>query len=179
MKLAAHFLPETGAVYGRLSKPKSHWLYTTSLPDEVRKASIQLKDEDAVMIVELRIGGGGKGAQSVMPGSTHTSGEQYRWDADGTTTQIEFSALEAAVMKIAVGTILLRHWPPLGGRHDAALTVGGFLCRAGWAADAVADFVATICFVHGEATDPLAHATTLATVPSVTPQAGRSTACLR
>ena len=52
-------------------------------------------------------------------------------------------------MKIAVGTILIRHWPAEGSRHDAVLVIGGFLARAGWTADDIEYFVATICEVHG------------------------------
>ena len=53
-------------------KRRSHHLYTCQDPEP--KANIKLLDENGGCIVELRLGGGGKGAQSVMPGSIHTSG---------------------------------------------------------------------------------------------------------
>ena len=94
-----------------------------------------------------------------MPGSLHPSGERYEWDVDG-HRHASCATLKVAVTKIAVGTILIRHWPPLGGRHEAALTLGGFLARAGWTADDVDHFVTTITKVHGEANQPEAHGRT-------------------
>src|ERR1700720_210077 len=58
--LAPYILPPTGAIFGRASKPTSHWLYTTDLSIECQMAVVQLKAPDATMLVELRIGGGGK-----------------------------------------------------------------------------------------------------------------------
>jgi predicted P-loop ATPase len=111
-------------------------------------------------IIELRMGGGGKGSQSVMPGSLHTSGELYEWAMDGEPTKSAYAELSRAVMKIGVGVMLLRHWPPKGTRHESVLVLGGFLARAGWQPAEVDYFVETICTVHGEADDPRAHAKT-------------------
>ena len=58
-----------------------HHLYTCQDPEP--KANIKLLDENGGCIVELRLGGGGKGAQSVMPGSIHTSGERYQMRSHG------------------------------------------------------------------------------------------------
>ena len=92
-----------------------------------------------------------------MPGSVHPSGELYAWDEDGARGEMPFADLKAAVVKIAVGTMLVRHWPALGSRHEAALAVGGFLARGGWSADDIEHFVTTICDVHGETENPAAH----------------------
>ena len=156
--LAPHFLPRTGSIYGRPGKRRSHYLYKCSDPDP--KATIKLHDERKAGIVELRLGGGGKGAQSLMPGSIHPSGERYEWDVDGAPATASCAALKAAITKIAVGTILIRHWPPPGGQHDAALTLGGFLARAGWIAHEVEYFVTIITRVHGQAERPDAHGRT-------------------
>ena len=123
--LAPHFLPRTGSIYGRPSKRRSHYLYRCT--DAEPKAVIKLHDERKTGIVELRLGGGGKGAQSLMPGSLHPSDERYEWDVDGQPATASCATLKDAITKIAVGTILIRHWPPRGGQHDAALTVGEFL----------------------------------------------------
>ena len=56
--------------------------------------------------------------------------------------------------------MLLRHWPAKGSRHDAAITIGGFLARAGWTPDDIEHFVSTVCHVHGEADSPDAHGKT-------------------
>jgi hypothetical protein len=143
IRLAPSFLPETRSVYGRPGKRRSHYLYIlTNAPEP--KASIQLKDESKKMIVELRMGGGGKGAQSIMPGSVHPSGETYEWHEDTVPAQVTCSALKTAVTKVAVGAMMMRHLPEFG-RHDVALGIGGFLARAGWSPDAVGSLVATIC----------------------------------
>jgi hypothetical protein len=81
IKLAPHLLPATRSVYGRRSKRRSHFHYTCNDPDA--KAVIKWHDELGKTIIELRLGGGGKGAQSIWPGSVHPSGEVYEWDEDG------------------------------------------------------------------------------------------------
>jgi Virulence-associated protein E/Bifunctional DNA primase/polymerase, N-terminal len=156
--LAPHFLPKTGMVYGRKTKPMSHYLYTCD--DPLPKAVEKYTDENKAVIVEIRFGGGGKGAQSVMPGSLHTSGERYEWHEDGQRAKVTCSELRTPGMKIAVGTLLLRHWPKKGARHETVLVLGGFLARAGWQPVEIEYFVETICTVHGEADDPQAHAKT-------------------
>ena len=100
--LAPYFLPPTDLIYGRPGKRKSHWLYICS-DEPPPKGSIKLTDESKNCIVELRIGGGGKGAQSVWPGSIHTSGERYEFDEDGTPGSSPFAVFKDAEMKIAVG----------------------------------------------------------------------------
>src|SRR5262249_18496190 len=53
--LAPYFLPDTPAVFGRTSKPRSHRLYKLDgVPDQ---AVIQHHNADGEMVVELRIGG--------------------------------------------------------------------------------------------------------------------------
>jgi hypothetical protein len=63
---ASEFLPATGAVFGRRSKPCSHQLYISDLCRIDKRATIQyasyLNGTRRQMIVELRIGGDGKGA---------------------------------------------------------------------------------------------------------------------
>jgi hypothetical protein len=117
--LAPYFLPQTNAIYGRPNKLRSHWLYYVS--DPLPKAWIKLSDEQNKVIVELRLGGGDKGAQSVMPGSMHPSGEYYWWDSgDGEPAQAVCEDLKKAVFRIAVAVMLMRHWPVRGGLHDCA-----------------------------------------------------------
>src|SRR6185369_17814365 len=73
MALARHFLPTTDAIYGRASKRQSHWLYKCECPEE--RASKPWTDDERKVTVELRLGGQGKGAQSLAPGSIHPSKE--------------------------------------------------------------------------------------------------------
>jgi hypothetical protein len=80
--LAPHYLPETW-VYGRASKPRSHWLYivegaqSKKFPGVDGKGALEIRGDTS----------NGPGHQSVMPGSVHESGESIEWDpdcADGT-----------------------------------------------------------------------------------------------
>jgi Bifunctional DNA primase/polymerase, N-terminal len=144
--LASYFLPPTGSIYGRAGKRKSHYLYRC--PDPPDKAVVKFLDETKGVIVELRVGGGGKGAQSIWPGSLHTSGERYEWDEDGEPVATPYETLRQAAVKMAVGTIIARHWPA-HGRHDGALRVGGFLARAGWEPDAIGNFMTAVQEVAG------------------------------
>ncbi len=143
--LAHHFLPKTPAMFGRKSKPTSHLLYTID-DAPADKAVLKLTDKigkDAKGVVELRMGSGSKGAQTVFPGSTHDSGEIIEWVRDETPTHSDYATLKLAITKIAVGTILRRNWPGRSG-HNAALALGGFLARAGWSPDEIEKFVHAI-----------------------------------
>jgi len=140
--LAPHFLPKTDAIFGRKSKPKSHWLYITNDPDP-DKSAIRLIDDAKKAIIELRMGGGNRATQTVFPGSTHESGEKVEWASAGEPTKSSCAILKDAITKIAVGALLARKWPE-GNRHDACLRCGGFLARAGWEPDVIEDFMAVV-----------------------------------
>ncbi|WP_262049306.1 VapE domain-containing protein [Bradyrhizobium sp. Bra78] len=147
VKLAPYFLPPTDAVFGRASKPSSHYLYI--IDDAPGKGTEQLKDENKKTIIELRMGGGGAAAQTVFPGSTHPSGETIQWDKNGAQAKSNYQMLKQAMTKIAIGAILMRQWPK-GSGHEAAQTVGGVLARCGWDAEDIGDFVGILTRVAGE-----------------------------
>jgi hypothetical protein len=146
LKLAKYFLPRTASKYGRPSKRRSHWLYTCSDPHP--RGWYKFTDENKAVIAELRLGGGGKGSQSVAPGCVHTGGEHYEWDEDDTRAAVACDKLLDAVKKIAAATILSRHWPA-SNRNDAALRVGGLLARTGWDAEAIGWFMVAVQEVAG------------------------------
>jgi hypothetical protein len=151
LALAPYFLPPTASKYGRPSKRKSHWLYTCHDPDP--KAWYKLTDENNAVIVELRLGGGGKGSQSIWPGSIHgESRETYGWDNDGERKVESCKVLHAAIIKIAAATIVARHWPA-SNRHEASLIVGGLLARIGWDENNIGNFMVAVQEVAG-VTDP-------------------------
>jgi hypothetical protein len=145
VRIGGFMLPDTKASFGRKSKPQSHFLYITDLSERVDKACIQYRDVDGekgkpgTMLLELRIGGGGKGAQSVFPGSLHPSGESIEWDEHGGGEPNKFDGDELLkwVRRAAAVVLLARHWPIEGARHKAALVIGGFLARASFTASEV------------------------------------------
>jgi P4 family phage/plasmid primase-like protien len=156
--LAVDYLPPTTAKFGRSSKRWSHWLYNTDLCDSEDCAAIQFRDplKDAngkqATLVELRIGAGGKGAQTVFPGSTHETGEQILWEpgADDDPAAVAGAELKVRVQMLAAAALVARHWPGDGSRHEFALTIGGVLARAGWAAEDIRSRVEHIAKVVGD-----------------------------
>ena len=148
--IARYLLPPTPAIFGRPTMPLSHYLYVTDLCQTHDTATIQFNNADA-MLIELRIGGIGKGAQTVFPGSVHESGETIAWASDGEPAKIDGDVLLRRVKRIAAAALLARHWPAEGARHNAAPTVGGFLARAGLGIEEIASMVEAIAVA---ASDP-------------------------
>ena len=125
----ANILPPTSAEFGRPSKPRSHRLYITDLYKTQQKATLQFKDLDGSMLIELRVGGAGKGAQTMAPPSLHPSGERVEWDRDGKPARVDGKDLRDCVSTVAAAALLVRHYPAEGSRHDAALVLGGTMAR--------------------------------------------------
>jgi len=156
--LAPEFLPATDAVFGRRSKPCSHQLYVTNLYKTEKRAAIQYalhmpnghgKIARGQMIVELRIGGNGLGAQSVVPPSMH-NGENVEWVNDGEPAKVAGEKLAHAVRKLAVAALLSTHYPGVGSRHEGALVIGGVLTRAGWDAKDISHVIEVVVRAVGD-----------------------------
>jgi P4 family phage/plasmid primase-like protien len=152
LALADLLLPRTKAIFGRPSKPRSHRIYVTTLAETIDKAAIRYSDPTTKeTLVELRIGGGGRAAQTVFPGSTHTSGEPIEWAESGDWAKVDGAALRHGVEALAAACLLVRAWPGEGGRHAAALVVGGVLGRAGWSAAKAQQFIGAVAQAAGDA----------------------------
>lgn len=123
VKIAGRFLPPT-RTSGRESRPDSHWWYFSP---GVKTATF--KDVDGEMLVELR----SAGRQTLVFPSTHPTGERYMWHtANGLEIEeIPAGELTRQVKELATAALITRHVPPVGGRHDYALAVAGFLLRRG------------------------------------------------
>jgi putative DNA primase/helicase len=133
IELASYMLPRTGAIFGRASARASHRLYKTTLAGKLDKATLRLKDptpgaSGRTVLVELRVG---PGAQTVFPGSVHESGEAIKWEEEQEPVNVDDDDLLRLVHRLAAACLFARYWPQHGGRHDAALALGGFLARAG------------------------------------------------
>jgi hypothetical protein len=163
--LAPAFLPETGAIFGRASSERSHWLYTTSLWETAKhpaepfehpdKAKVKGKNDHGVVLVELRTGsvdkdGAVKGAVSLFPGSEHHSGELVEWFDDGEPAQVDGNKLRACVQELAAAILLVDHYPADGRRHKAALVLGGVLARAKYEQDEIEVFVEAVAKAAGD-----------------------------
>jgi putative DNA primase/helicase len=140
--IAAYLLPRTQCLFGRKSKRQSHRFYKTSLCETITRAVVQFKDptsdpkqsdsggeDHKHVLLEVRIGGGEKGAQTLVPGSVHESGEAYEFESgcDGEPAAVDGAALMTAAKQVAAGSLVARYWPGSGKRHDARLAVAGLL----------------------------------------------------
>ena len=75
LEFADQYLPQTGLVWGRSSKPLSHRIFHITAPADTKLWRIQ----NRVSIVEFR----STGAQTIAPGSIHPSGERIEWASMG------------------------------------------------------------------------------------------------
>ena len=128
VKIAGRFLPPT-LTSGRISRPHSHWWYIApeavtqdwSVPDREKQTDVKL--------VELR----STGRQTLVAPSTHPDGDSYIWHSGSGLELAEITAdeLAARCRELATATFIARRVPPIGGRHDFALALAGFLLRPG------------------------------------------------
>lgn len=102
------------------------------------------------MILELRIGGGGKGAQTVFPGSVHETGELIAWDEKENIARAEGDSLKQRCGRAASAALMAEHFPSKGARHDARLTLGGFLSRCGFSLADIELFAEAVTIASGE-----------------------------
>lgn len=137
--LARSLLSKTPTMFGRASRQRSHYLYTSACETEkfaeppTRATTAAATDKERGMLVELRSTGG----QTVFPGSTHPSGEPVTWDGEGAPAVIAPARLRQEVAELAAACLLARRWPAEGRRHEAALAAAGLLARGGVADDRV------------------------------------------
>lgn len=132
--LAESFLPETDRIHGRLGKPRSHWWFVADLK------TAKFQDVDNAMLVEIRSTGG----QTVVPPSTHPTGERLAWHTEGDPAEADPDELQCAVARLAAAALLVRHYPEEGGRHDLALALAGALLRGGMEQDTAAHFIEAV-----------------------------------
>lgn len=129
LRLRDYFIPPTAMETGRAGRVLSHRWYRVedSLMD-----TRQFKLPDGSVIIEYR----STGAQTVIPPSTHPSGEKYLWEGEPWggergPAQVNGKMLMIQVTLLAMTAVLLENWPEKGGRHEAYLHLAGGLLRYG------------------------------------------------
>ncbi len=137
ISIASEFLPPTAMVFGRKSRPASHYFYRSDPPLPSRRYEDPINKE---CLVELRCqkGDGSIGLQTVVPPSIHPSGEAICFEPgrDGHPANVDASVLQTAVVKIAAASVLARHWPgKKAGRNQAFIALAGAVARAGWSVE--------------------------------------------
>ncbi len=137
LRLADFFLPETGMVFGRASKPASHGIYRAPNPGS-RNA---FNDPDGKCLVEVRA----NGCMTIFPGSIHPRGEEIRFECDGEPAEIEFGELVSRARHLAAASMLLPHWHR-GQRHRLALSLSGTLLSGGVDPNEALGFINALVF---------------------------------
>ena len=142
---APYILPRT-AVFGHASKPLSHWVYRTNLCETLDRAAIKLNGSDKTGLIAVSMGAGGMAAQTIFPPSTHISGEPIEWvdGGPGKIAEVKGDELIQFARRLAAAAELARSYPKIGGRHDAAFVLGGFLARCGFSQPGAATFVEAV-----------------------------------
>lgn len=120
--LAEALLPQT-LVSGRRSTPRSHWWFYVETPvGYVAYSEAGETKGTKTMLVELRAG---RERYTLIPPSTHPSGEVLQW-AGSTLAEVDVKELAERVALVAALTLVARHWPT-GNRHHAAGAAAGWL----------------------------------------------------
>lgn len=134
-QLSRYFCPET-LLFGRKGSPGSHAL-VRCVGAVTKKFS--LPEASGGMVLELR----STGCQTVMPGSTHPSGELIKFENDAQIFEIDRRKLETLCAHWASAALLLRRWVE-GSRDDLAAALCGALLRAGWEPEHVDRYIKII-----------------------------------
>jgi len=123
------FLPKTGAIYGRKSKPKSHRIYRC----EEIKTPTALKDlcapgtDHKSSLIEIRVN-----HQSMAPPSIHPEGEKVEWEGElGEIPIVDPTILIRAVRLVATAALVLRWYPAKGNRHAWTMSLSGVMRHLG------------------------------------------------
>jgi hypothetical protein len=130
-EVAPVFLPET-FVYGRRSRPSTHYLYRCE-----GIATFKRRSDKHESIVEIR----STGSQSVLPPSIHPDDERYEINHDIPFRTIGRKQLEMQINWIAAAAMLIRNYPEEGGRHDYVHAITGTLLWSNWNEDLVRKFM--------------------------------------
>jgi len=138
---ATFLLPPTDRIHGRESKPASHCWYLVNLPP----SSMKFVDVDGTVLLELR----STGLQTIIPPSIHPSGESLFWKRAKEPGHVQPEELVRAIRRLAACSLVARHWPEKGSRHDLALALSGFLLRVGFSVEEAKSFIAAAAIASG------------------------------
>ena len=143
--LAPSFLPKTDRVYGRKTRPTSHYLYECKGVGPVKFNDPEPSDPEDACLLELR----STGQQSVVPPSIHPSGERIRWEKKREPARVSPNDLQIALGQLAAAALIARRWKK-GIRNEIVLSLSSALLRVGWSKEKVIKFVEAIASTAGD-----------------------------
>ena len=138
LDLAKKVLPEAGVIFGRPSKPSSHYLYDSD-HQETKRFTYKNKT-----LIEIR----SQGCQTVVPPSVHPEGEEISWERHDNLTTISSGELTKKVGLLAFAALMLEFYPTNAGqRHDICDAITGLLLRGNYdpyIIDTTVNFIAKV-----------------------------------
>ena len=140
--LAPYFLPPTDRIHGRKSNPSSHYFYYTDKSIKPQKFS------DPKASASLKFARPDN--KPIIPPSRHPSGEILRWEANGRPARVSERKLLRRAKRLAAASLVARHWPKKGSRHEASLALTGMLLRAGRDDAHVELFLSRVAWAAGD-----------------------------
>lgn len=151
-KLAPLFLPTTTMIHGRPTNPYSHYWYRTHAPlafESFNDVPVTMPDgkKKPVRILEIRAG---KGHSTMLPGSIFENEAPLWHEGPEPPAPMEGLILRDQVAKLAAFSLLARHWPGKGARHQLALAVAGALARRDWHIETVVEIVQAVARAAGD-----------------------------
>lgn len=145
LAIADRYLPDTGMVFGRDSKPNSHWVYT------VKEAGATMRLQSRALNGETLIEYRANGCQTVFPPSVHPSGEVLQFTSGelGKPAFVTSDELKCAAKAIAAVCVLAEQWTE-GSRQDKTMALAGWLLKQQWPLEHVKHLLASICIASGD-----------------------------
>jgi Bifunctional DNA primase/polymerase, N-terminal len=129
LQLVDAFLPNSTMVWGRASKPRSHRAYRIASGKVAHRKYTDLADH---VLLERRTGNN----QTVIPPSTHPSGEAVEWVAPGPASGVDGKKISEAFDDFGAACLIASIWTE-GIRQELALYITGYLLKAGCSPDRV------------------------------------------
>jgi hypothetical protein len=106
IELAPLYLPETGAIFGRKSKPRSHWLYIA----DGGRFEVFADPVAGLTMLELRADGRDGGAHITIAPPSITDGERREWEGASIEPAVfDDTALRVCMARLAIGCLAMRY----------------------------------------------------------------------
>jgi hypothetical protein len=114
IELALLYLPETRAIFGRKSKPRSHWLYIAD------RAQFETFIDPIAQqtLLELRADGRDGGAHLTLVPPSIADGERREWCEESIEPAVfNARALRICMARLAIGCLAMRYVSEYAARH--------------------------------------------------------------